>query len=248
MRPSRWPASVAGLALAALSLSAGTARAQEPERAALIGRAYDSRTSEALTNAEVLIDMQNVHAVLSSQARFVISNLEPGRRRIDIRVVGYKPLTAYLEFLPGQTIQKTFELEFTGEKLPDLEVEEKASKTLVRFNDFERRRARGVGHFITRDEIRNRGYMNMGDALRTVKGVKVNCGAIDCRIQMARAAPGCGPSFWVDGVEVRSFAESTPIADVQGIEVYRGSGEIPAEFTGSTAGCGVVVIWTRAAP
>lgn len=248
MRARRRSVAFAGLLLSALTGGVATIRAQAPEKASLIGRAYDSRTAEALTSAQVLIDMQDVKAVLSNQARFVVSDIAPGRRRIDIRAPGYKPLTTFLDFQPGQTIQKTFELEFTGEQLPDLEVEEKASKTLVRFSDFEQRRSRGVGHFITRDEIRARGYMNMGDALRTVKGVRVNCGAIDCRIQMARAAPGCGPTFWVDGVEVRSFAESTPIADVQGVEIYRGSGEIPAEFTGSTAGCGVIVIWTRAAP
>ena len=244
MPGSRW---AAVLAVMFIGLPPALA-AQSADKAALIGRAHDSRSGEALTSADVLIDMQNINASLSNQARFVVSDIDPGRRRIDIRVLGYKPLTVFLDFQAGQTIQRTFELEFTGEKLPDLEVEERASKTLTRFLDFEHRRSRGVGGFITRDEIRARGYMNMGDALRTVKGVKVNCGAIECRIQMLRAAPGCGPSFWVDGVLVHSFAESTPISDVQGIEVYRGNGEVPAEFSGSTAGCGVVVIWTRAAP
>ena len=32
------------------------------------------------------------------------------------------------------------------------------------------------------------------------------------------------------------------------LEIYRGDGEVPAEFSGSGAGCGVVVIWTRATP
>ncbi|MBL8987755.1 MAG: hypothetical protein JNJ80_15900, partial [Gemmatimonadetes bacterium] len=67
-------------------------------------------------------------------------------------------------------------------------------------------------------------------------------------IKMTRAAPGCGPTYFVDGQVARSFAESTPISDVQGIEVYRGSAEVPAEFTGSDAMCGVIAIWTRAAP
>ena len=44
------------------------------------------------------------------------------------------------------------------------------------------------------------------------------------------------------------FATTTPINDVQAIEIYRGAGEVPAEYTGSGAMCGVVVIWTKAAP
>lgn len=238
------------IALVALAAAASRpeATAQQEPRAGLIGRIYDSRTGEALITAQVRIDGRLAEVTLSNQARFVLGDLEPGRHLIEVLAVGYRPHRVELTFRPGQTIQRNFEMEFTGEQLPDIEVEGRMSKTLVRFSDFERRMARGVGHFITRDEIRSRGYMNMGDALRTVKGVRVNCGALECQIQMARAAPGCRPAFWIDGNLARSFHESTPIADVQGIEVYRGSGEIPAEFTGSNAGCGVIVIWTRAAP
>ena len=57
-----------------------------------------------------------------------------------------------------------------------------------------------------------------------------------------------GPSYYIDGRLVHSFASTTPISDVQGIEVYRGAAEMPAEFTGDKAMCGVIAIWTRAAP
>ncbi len=221
---------------------------QAQDKAQLIGKVYDSRTGQVLPTAVVALDGVTANVTLSSQARFVLSGIEPGERRILIRVVGYKPFTGFLKFEAGKTLEKTFELEFTGEQMPELEVEARNSKTLPRFLEFERRRERGAGHFITRDEINARGYMNLGDALRTVKGVKVYCDALDCVARMARAAPGCLPVYYVDGQQARYFATTTPINDVQGIEIYRGSGEVPAEFTGSSAGCGVVVIWTRATP
>ena len=218
------------------------------DRAQLIGKIYDGRTGAALTTALIQVDGVNADLNLSSQARFVLGQIEPGKRRIDIRAVGYKPFTTFLEFAAGTTLEKTFELEFTGDQMPDLEVEARSSKTLPRFVEFERRRDRRIGHFITRDEITSRGYMNMGDALRTVKGVKVYCDVLDCITRMTRAAPGCLPTYYVDGQLSRSFASTTPINDVQGIEVYRGNGEVPGEFAGSGAACGVVVIWTRATP
>jgi hypothetical protein len=236
------------LSLAAALLAITPPDLPAQDTSGLIGRVHDRETGEALVSARILIDGQALEVTLSNQARFVVGDLPPGRHRLDIRVIGYKPFSAFIDFRPGQTVQRTFELEFTGEQLPDLEVEARASKSLLRFADFERRLARGQGHFITRDEIRSRGYMHMGDALRTVRGVRVDCGAIECIARMARAGPRCFPAYWLDGQEARSFAVNTPIADVQGIEVYRGAGEVPAEFTGSTAGCGVVVIWTRAAP
>ena len=235
---------VGSLLSVALWSSGGAAQ----DRAQLIGKIYDARTGAALTTAAVQVDGVKADVNLSSQARFVLSQIEPGKRRIDIRAVGYKPFTTFLEFAAGKTLEKTFELDFTGDQMPDLEVEARSSKTLPRFVEFERRRDHRVGHFITRDEISARGYMNMGDALRTVKGVKVYCDVLDCLVKMARAAPGCLPVYYVDGQLARSFATTTPINDVQGIEIYRGNGEVPAEFTGSGAGCGVVVIWTRATP
>ena len=44
---------------------------------------------------------------------------------------------------------------------------------------------------------------------------------------------------------MHSFHENTPISDVYGIEIYRGPGEVPAEFGGSNAACGVIAIWTK---
>ena len=233
------------LTLTALTMGASVSA---QDKGQLIGKVFDSKSGEVLATAQILVDQVKSSATLSNQARFVLGGLEPGRRRIDIRNVGYRPLTAFIEFAPGQTVERTFELEFTGQELAQLDVEAKASRTLPRFLEFERRRARGAGHFITRDEIVDRGYMNMGDALRTVKGVKVYCDAIDCIARMASSAPGCLPTYYVDGQVAHSFATTTPINDIQAIEVYRGAGEVPGEYAGSGAMCGVVVIWTKATP
>ena len=89
----------------------------------------------------------------------------------------------------------------------------------------------------------------MGDALRTVRGVRIQCNQqeFECNAVMVRT-PQCTPTWYIDGVEARSFHANTPIADIYGIEVYRGAGEIPAEFAGSNAGCGVIVVWTKSKP
>jgi hypothetical protein len=47
---------------------------------------------------------------------------------------------------------------------------------------------------------------------------------------------------------VGSFHEDTPIRDVYGIEIYRGPSEVPGEFSGSNAMCGVIVMWTKSRP
>jgi hypothetical protein len=214
----------------------------------LIGRIFDERTNESMEQVLIFVDSVRQNAQVSSQGRFVLSGLLAGHHRVEIRSVGYRPSVLELELSAGQVLERQFAMVFTGDRLPDIKVESRNSKLMPRFAEFEKRRQNGLGLYITREEIRAKGYMNMGDALRSVSGVRVNCGAVDCSIRMARSTAGCGPTYYVDGRLARSFAQSTPINDVQGIEVYRGAAEMPGEFAGAGAMCGVIVIWTRAAP
>jgi len=214
----------------------------------LIGHIFDERTNEAMTQGIIIVDSTRRNLQVSSQGRFVITGLSPGLHLIELRSVGYRPYVRSFATVDGQVVDLQFGMVFTGAQLPDLAVEARNSKLLPRFADFERRRVNGLGLYITREQIKAKGYMNMGDALKSMSGVKVDCGAIDCSIRMSRSTAGCGPTFYVDGRMARNFASDTPISDVQGIEVYRGAAEMPGEFAGDGAMCGVIAIWTRAAP
>ena len=244
LRTLRW---ASGLACATLALAPAPVSAQAGG-AGLIGRLFDEQTGQVISEAAIYVDSVFRDAPISSQGRFVLFRLTPGRHLLELRAIGYRPQAIQLTIAEGQVLERQFPMVFTGDKLPDLAVEARNSKLLTRFADFERRRQLGLGAYITRDEIKARGYMSMGDALRTVTGVRVNCGPVDCSVHMTRSVAGCYPVYYLDGQLARSFGSSTPISDVQGIEVYRGAGEMPGEFGGSGAMCGVIVIWTRAAP
>lgn len=241
-------AATAGILVALGLVLAATPALPQAGSSGMIGRIFDEKTNAVLVDVLIFFDSTRQNVSVSSQGRFVLSNLESGRHRVEVRAIGYRPHVLELNFLPGQVLERQFAMAFTGDQLPEVTVEARHSRLLPRFADFERRRIQGMGGYITRDEIRSRGYMRMGDALRTVKGVRVNCHEVDCIVYMARAPTNCFPTYYVDGRLARSFAESTPINDVQGIEVYRGAAEVPGEFAGDGAMCGVIVIWTRAAP
>jgi hypothetical protein len=65
---------------------------------------------------------------------------------------------------------------------------------------------------------------------------------------MARAPNNCDPQYVVDSRVDNMFGPTTPIRDIVGLEIYTGPSDVPGEFAGRDAGCGVVVIWTRFGP
>jgi hypothetical protein len=62
----------------------------------------------------------------------------------------------------------------------------------------------------------------------------------------------CYMDVWVDGVQVQNgnpeasqSVDRFILANVEGIEVYRGPAEAPPEYRGMWTGCGVVLIWSK---
>jgi hypothetical protein len=47
------------------------------------------------------------------------------------------------------------------------------------------------------------------------------------------------------GAEPAAVDELVDSDDVWAMEVFRGAAEVPPEFSGPNAGCGVIVLWTR---
>lgn len=58
--------------------------------------------------------------------------------------------------------------------------------------------------------------------------------------------PCRGPTWYLDGHRVTGdIMDLVRVSDLEGVEVYRRASEVPGEFGGSDARCGVVVLWTR---
>lgn len=236
---SRWGLRL-GLMLSAMMVVASSLGAQS-----LRLTVVDDELGDPVAGALIKI-RGHPDAVTNDRGQVEITGLAPGRHKVEIRTIGYEQRDEYVVVVEGKTTERRVGLAFTGEKLPDLVVEARRERLAGRYQDFHRRQHSGSGHFITWEEIKRRGHARLGDALRGVRGVWVLCRTHECTISMSRSSY-CGPTIWVDGQESPYFGITTPIGDVYGIEIYRGSGEMPAEYAGTSA-CGAVVIWTKNRP
>ena len=215
----------------------------------LRGQVLDSEMGNPLPGATVRIGNDTVVFRSDSAGLFIITGLPGGVTDIRIQMIGYEQGLFRLRLPVSGVVTWPFSLDFNGFNLPEVVVQARAEILQPRYIDFERRRQRKLGAFVRWDDIKKAGYNTLGDALRMVRGVRIQCdqSAFECFAVMTRT-PNCHPSWYIDGIEVNSFQENTPIRDIYGIEVYRGTGEIPAEFGGSEAGCGVIVVWTKSRP
>ena len=230
------------IALLGILLTAGASPAQT-----LQGRVVDGETGIPLPGASVQVDGGAPGFITDANGEFR-AELPDREVQVTIRLIGYS-LGVFRLRASASSTDRTFPLDFNGHRLPDVVVRARAEQLMPRYLDFETRRQRKLGAFFRWDEMRDAGFSSVSDALRTVRGVRIQCNqqTFECLAVMARA-PRCHPTWWIDGMEVNSFHENTPIRDIYGIEIYRGAGEIPGEFSGSNAACGVIVIWTKSRP
>jgi hypothetical protein len=167
---------------------------------------------------------------------------------VQVHAVGYIPSAKAFDVATGQSVTHTFELTTVPPTLANVVVKGHSASVGRRFEDFDRRRAQGRGQFLTRSEIESRNSINLSDLVQTMRGIRTECVGFTCKVVTVRAVNGCSPAYFVDGRMSTTFGPTTPVNDIQGLEVYLGPSETPAEYLGPDSGCGVIGIWTKASP
>ena len=254
-----------GLALAGaglLPLRAG-AQADLPPRAgvstvrttvALRGRVLARATDGPLRDAEIVLEGDSVHARTDSTGAFVVPGLVAGHHAVVVRAPGFVEIAFTAELRAGASLEYLVRLDATPAAQPLAPVSVTTSaptRPNYRLVDFERRRRTGRGQYLGLEEIEQSRAATLPDLTRGMRGVATQCGGTlfgGCRIQMVRAQHGCSPEYVVDGRVDNMFGSQTPVRDIVALEIYTGPSDVPGEFAGRNAGCGVVVIWTRSGP
>lgn len=235
------------VALTALLMAAPKASSQVMT-GAVAGRLVDRATHTPVAGAEVLVLGQRRPVMSDSNGAFRYRGLRPGEHLLQVRRIGYIKAEWPVRVDEGEIVELLLELEPIAFVLPPAVIEGNPEDLPTWFRDFEDRRTRKRGQFVTRAEIeRQNPSSTLGDLLRALNGLRMSCTRTGCAIRMTRW-PGCQPFYYQDGLPVfATTAEQFLAMDIHGVEVY-GLSDVPVEFQRPGLRCGVIAIWTRRGP
>lgn len=198
-------------------------------------------------------------AMTGIEGRFHVAGVPPGRQTLEVGLLGYRTILVPVEIEAGKILHVQVMLELEPVPLKPLEVRAPAAQPLEPSGFYERR-ARGGGHFFTREQIQRMQPRLFTDVLRRVPGMHIQpvtgpFGTSEV-VQAGRSAGvsgsrPCPVLYFVNGVPFPVAADIginhfIPPDDVAAMEVYSGLSWLPPEFhsTMLNARCGVIVIWT----
>ena len=185
-----------------------------------------------------------------------------GPEILTVRRLGYERISVPLAIDTLEPEEVKVILRPSVANLRGITVEDTASRPWLA--EFDERRRRGMGQFVTIDKI-NRAHGGGLDALlpRTVRGVVVRgTSDFDRRIFSTRGpnsvgASECQVAVYIDGVrEPEGNAGAMALQLIGGIEYYSPS-EVPVQYKapatvgpkggprGGSPACGVLLMWTR---
>lgn len=186
--------------------------------------------------------------------RFRMLGLFPGQYLVAVHRLGYAPVSTFIAVTASDTTAASFLLRPIPTELEALKV--RATSVAPSLVEFEERRARGVGQFMTESDINKLNFTQTSGLFRTFQSTAVAKGAVlNMRGFGVRQCPF---RIFVDGAAIRVQmgldADLPAPSQIAGIELYANSTTVPPQYAtsggaqfGEAGGavCGVILIWTK---
>lgn len=247
-----------------LSLGPVTLAAQ----ASVAGVVREDSSGKPVVGAEVVFEAIKRRTLTDASGKYLIADLPPGARLMLVRRLGYIAAGTVVQLVAGETRTTDVTLELVPAQLNAVVVVESATRGRGGgFDGFADRRRLGLGKFIDSTMLRENENRRLEDLLRQFASLKLvpppSCtrNAIDCRkriaVNEAGVRDGCPLQVVLNESVVyrtesantdwdRTFdLSSLSPSNLSGAEIYRRASEVPIEFGGLSANCGVIVLWTR---
>lgn len=215
-------------------------------RRQMVGFVHDAK-GEPLDG--VTVEVHGQRSTTDRRGAFALLTTLVDTASIALRRVGFEPLDAFISTRNGMWDTVIVQMDPTVTTLNSVTVRETFATRAGAIRGFEERRERGLGQFVTRDEIVDRGSQKLTDILRSKKGVMIVRGRLRFAAFIGSRSTNCQPNVFLDGTRAPGMeVDEITAQSVEAIELYPNLSTIPIEFQTigqNTAPCGTIAIWTR---
>lgn len=215
------------------------------------GTVVDQATGDAVSNVSVQVVSTPLTSLTDEAGQFHFPRVPIGDHVLRVDHIAYGAIVSNLN-VRKEDLMVTVRLTPAAIALEPIIVTA-FSRRLDHVGFYQRER-RGVGTFISRKQIDAMNAHSGSDLLRRVPGMRLvpEMSRSNHPSNSTLGRGNCRYTYMVDGARTLADFEMDFVAPymVEGVEVYNGSGEVPAAFRAHTSGgraksCGVVVVWTR---
>lgn len=236
---------------------AAAAQADTTSTLQVVIHAQEGGGPVAGANVELLGRARAQNADSTGTVRF--RNIPPGPLIVQIRKLGYGEERFPVQVSARDSLTIEVDLETAAVRLAEVRATARFSSSLRNTGFFERR-ASGIGSYASREDWQRRGRLEVSDVIRRMRGARVVRTSDGRNIliptrALASIGGGCATmQVYVDGVMLAFDPSSDDIdklvnlSEVEGVEVYAGGSETPAQYNATGSSCGVVLIWRTTAP
>lgn len=249
----------------ALAVGAALPLAAQTSSPVLLVRVGDATTGAFVPAAEVRLPGIGVRVRTDSLGEVRIPGVAPGEHRLEVRRLGFAPLTMTAELSGRDTMDIAVLLQPAAQSLEAVAIHETFMSPGLR--EFEARRQRHIGgHFVTAEELRADGHSLDLVFAKRLPGVYL---ARD-RFLYAKAYSSRGPNGLDQACQVAVHVDGVRLSDgdfaylppewIAGIE-YHPPGFVPPQYRvpaaleldhagsrigyrGGSSACGVLLLWT----
>lgn len=254
-------------------LAAGTAAVllladPAPAQVLVTGVLVDDRSGAPIPAARITLagsrGAWRGETLTDSLGEFRFADVHPGAYGLRARRVGYRDTGGSLRLAADSAVELEVRMAPASVALdPVTVVARSARRVSPVLQGYYQRLARGHGRFVTRGEIETRKPARVTDLLGTLPNIASSPGrggVGGARLSHGSSGNRCTMVFFIDAMLISQPAMAAGVrggpsdqaiddyvhpGDIEGIEIYRGPSDTPAEFVTRGVSCGTVVIWTR---